>query len=153
VAGMIHRIHRRAMMLEVLEPVLFHPNAAQEQSQANAPQPDGVKDARVAEDQCEEQRRRPDEENVQRDDNVGREGSESGNDDAHCVQQKGPKDDPSLGPGINRRSSYDAFAVRRALTRVVGAAFAALARAIDRVLVAKQRSSARSTFSSMASDF
>src|SRR4030095_8816477 len=112
-----------------------------------------VQDARIAEEQREEHRRRSHPQHVQRDDNVGRDGSEGGDDDGHCVQQKGPKDYPSLGPGINRRSSYDALAVRRALTRVGGAAFAALARARDAVLVAKQRSSARSTFSSIASDF
>ncbi|HEX7780220.1 MAG TPA: hypothetical protein VF424_13325, partial [Vicinamibacterales bacterium] len=46
--------------------------------------------------------------------------------------------------------AYEARAVRRAVTRVVGAgaALAALARAIDRFFMVKQRSSARSTFSS-----
>src|SRR5262245_45627834 len=50
---------------------------------------------------------------------------------------------------------YDAFAVRRADTRVVGAgeALAAFARAIDRFFIVKQRSSARSTFSSICADF
>src|SRR4051794_2605537 len=50
-------------------------------------------------------------------------------------------------------TGYDAFAVRLTVTRVVGAALAALARAIERVLVEKQRSSARSTFCSIASVF
>jgi len=45
---------------------------------------------------------------------------------------------------------YEAFAVRRALIRVVAVALAAFALAIDRFFVVKQRSSARSTFSSIA---
>src|SRR6476469_7794492 len=57
-------------------------------------------------------------------------------------------------PIFNRQTSvYDALAVRFTVTRVVGAALAALARAIERVLVEKQRSSARSTFCSIASVF
>src|SRR4051812_22409211 len=49
-----------------------------------------------------------------------------------------------------RRLAYEALAVRRAVTRVVAVALAAFARAIDRFFVVKQRSSARSTFSSIA---
>src|SRR5687768_9172223 len=49
--------------------------------------------------------------------------------------------------------SYDALAVRFTVTRLVGAALAALARAIERVFVEKQRSRARSTFCSIASVF
>src|SRR6266542_5032339 len=57
---------------------------------------------------------------------------------------------PSLIPATGSSGRYDAFAVRRADTRVVAVALAAFARAIDRFFVVKQRSSARSTFSSIA---
>src|SRR5687767_13669260 len=55
---------------------------------------------------------------------------------------------------IERRAatSYEALAVRRADTRVVTVALAALARAMERVFMVKQRSRARSTFSSTEFD-
>ena len=59
----------------------------------------------------------------------------------------------SFRPGQYAAAGLRGLAVRRAVTRVVGAALAALARAIERVLVVKQRSSARSTFSSIAAVF
>src|SRR3954467_7505993 len=52
-----------------------------------------------------------------------------------------------------RANDQDARAVRFTVTREVGAALAAFARAMERVLVEKQRSSATSTFCSIASDF
>src|SRR5438093_8778370 len=56
--------------------------------------------------------------------------------------------------GRSPSDNYDArAAVRRALTREVVDAFAAFARAIERVLVVKQRSSAMSTFCSIRSLF
>src|SRR4029453_2691063 len=55
---------------------------------------------------------------------------------------------PATGARTSRPRVQDALAVRRADTRVVVVALAALARAIERFFIVKHRSRARSTFSS-----
>src|SRR5690606_38532882 len=158
VAAVIDRVDRRTMPLDVLgarDPVA---NTGQREAESHADDPGSVERPRPCRQQRQKHHRRADDEDVQRDDDIGREGTDGSDQRHRRIKHEGPATE-SDRPFENVDASagvYEARAVRRALTRVVGLAAGLVdltfcARAAARARVEKQRSSALSTFSSTMS--